>query len=111
MLHLHRRFSYVNRMCKSINTGGSHKKTACVNGALTQVVFLSEPPVLIDLHRQFLKQTACAILSINTPQPPSSSSGQNCSSQPHSIGAHLGGSVFPKYKGGGFGLYFLEGGG
>jgi len=59
----------VNRMCKSINTGGSHKKTACVNGALTQAVFLCEPPVLKDLHRRFLKQTACAILSINTTEP------------------------------------------
>ena len=54
MLHLHMRFPYVNRLCKSINTGGSHKETACVNGALTQAVFLCEPPVKTCLHRRFL---------------------------------------------------------
>jgi len=68
----------VNRLCKSINTGGSHKKTACVNVALTQAVSLCEPPVLYDLHRRFPKQTACAILSINT--TPSSSSGRTVGS-------------------------------
>jgi len=66
----------VNHLCKSINIGGSHKGTACVNGALTQAVFFYEPPVLTDLHRWFLKQITCAILSINTPQPPSSPSGR-----------------------------------
>jgi len=39
MLHLHRRFLYVNLVCKLINTDGSHNGTACVNGALTQAVF------------------------------------------------------------------------
>ena len=67
--------------------------------------------MLIDLHRRFLKQTACAILSINNPTTPFFLLGQNCSSQPPSIEAHLGGPVFPKYKGGGFDLHFLEGGG
>ena len=44
----------MNRLCKSINTSGSHKETACVNGALTQAVFLCEPPVKTYLHRRFL---------------------------------------------------------
>jgi len=54
MLHLHRRFPYVNRLCKSINRGGSHKETACVNGALTHAVFLCELPVKTYLHKRFL---------------------------------------------------------
>jgi len=36
-----------NRLCKSFNTGGSHKKTACVNAPFTQAVSLCEPPVQI----------------------------------------------------------------
>jgi len=111
MIHLHRWFSYVNRLCKFINTGGSHNWTACVNGALTQVVLLCEPPVLIDLHKRFLKQTAYALSWYKSPQPPFFLLGQNYSSQPPSIAAHLGGPDFPKYKGGGFGLHFLEEGG
>ena len=40
------------------------------------MVLLSEPPVVMHFHRWLLKLTVCAILSINTPQPPSSSSGR-----------------------------------
>jgi hypothetical protein len=91
-----------------VSTGGWCNRTASGNILFPLAVVLREPPVEIGFHWRFFKPTASELSVINTTLPPPD---RSCSSQPTSIGGDFGGPDFTKYKGGGFGLRFLEEGG
>jgi hypothetical protein len=91
-----------------VSNGGWCNRTASGNTLFPLAVVLREPPVEIGFHWCFSKPTASELSVINTTLPPPD---RSCSSQPTSIGGNFGGPDFTKYKGGGFGLHFLEEGG
>jgi hypothetical protein len=72
-------------------------------------VGVTEPPVEIGFHWRFFKPTASELSVINTPLLPPDSELYARSQLP--LEAILEVQISQKYKGGGFGLHFLEEGG
>jgi hypothetical protein len=110
LLHASKKTRWVrlgNRQWKPISTGGWCNRTASENiistGGCVKITASGN-----RFPQRFFKPTASELSVINTTLPPPD---RSCSSHPTSIGGDFGGPDFTKYKGGGFGLHFLEEGG